>query len=705
LAAAERFMADFGTPMLALEQRLLEHSAGVHAISSAIAPDIEKAYGVSLRPPRLTVVPLGLEDWSGLPAAPPDALPEGAVRVLFAGRLEARKAIDVLLEAARTLLPGRKHVYLDVVGSDTLASDERRSCRAAFERDPSMAAIRDRVRFHGEVTDEVLRGFYRACDIFVAPSRYESFGLVLIEAMMFAKPVIGCRAGGMTDIVEVGKTGLLAEPGDGASLQACLECLIDDPELRRQMGAAGRRRYKERFAPDRMTDALVDVLLGSARSHVSSPGPSPATRHLAGGAGQRDRKARSPPAASGNLAASPTRAARVAVVCSIIARHDAVSAAVRQTFLALGRNRRFELSVLTARNDFADIPAHVVDGLGALLLHPAFLTADLVIYHFGIYNPLFDALIAADGRARQIVGFHNITPLELADPEQRPVIEASFRQLFNLRRADRIWCMSDVNAAELTSRGFDPRKLEIVPLAVERPPRTMLATKTAGQVELLFVGRIVTSKGGLDLIEAVDLVRRASDIPFRLRIVGNLEFSDPAYVARIKREIAERDLSCVQFIGTVDDDVLIALYRSAHILAIPSYHEGFGVPVIEALRSGCIPVGYAAHNVPHVAARLGRLVEVGDRSELAAAMIEVIAGVAKSAERPDVPLLPLDCGRMSRRAFDEAAGVHVARFSADRVGGDMRRSVAEVLDAPAKRLWSERHVPGHAANTLNQASE
>src|SRR5262249_4996186 len=87
-----------------------------------------------------------------------------------------------------------------------------------------------------------LRGFYRACDIFAAPSRFESFGLILLEAMMFAKPIVCCRAGGMPEVVVEDETGLLAEPGDPASLERCLARLIEDPALRRRLGAAATRR-------------------------------------------------------------------------------------------------------------------------------------------------------------------------------------------------------------------------------------------------------------------------------------------------------------------------------------------------------------------------------------------------------------------------------------------------------------------------------
>ena len=162
---------------------------------------------------QLTVVPIGLEDWDKLDCRAPEALPQNSLRILFVGRLEERKGIDVFLEAVKQVLPEYSEVYVDIVGNDELIGKANRTYRELFESDSAADAIRDRVRFHREVSDVALRGLYRACDIFVAPSRFELFGLILLEAMMFAKPVIGCRAGGMVEVVEHGEFGLLAEPG------------------------------------------------------------------------------------------------------------------------------------------------------------------------------------------------------------------------------------------------------------------------------------------------------------------------------------------------------------------------------------------------------------------------------------------------------------------------------------------------------------
>ncbi len=258
------FMADFVKPMLAVEKQLLESSAGIHAISSAIASDIECAYDMSLDLPRLAIIPLGLEDVSGRECIPPAPLDRGSFRLLFVGRLEARKGIDVLLAVAKRLLPRYPQVHLDIVGNDQIPGPQGISYRGMFESDYEAAGILDRVTFHGEVQDEALRGFYHACDLFVAPSRYESFGLVLVEAMMFGKPVVSCKVGGIPEVVVDGATGLLAEPGDAASLESCLAQLIESRDLRDQMAASARKRYLEHFSPAPTAKRVADMLCRTA---------------------------------------------------------------------------------------------------------------------------------------------------------------------------------------------------------------------------------------------------------------------------------------------------------------------------------------------------------------------------------------------------------------------------------------------------------
>ena len=126
--------------------------------------------------------------------------------------------------------------------------------------------------------EDRLNDLYRRCDVFVAPSRYESFGLIYLEAMNYAKPVIGCRAGGPEDIIEDGDTGLLVPPQDPGVLADAIIQLVSSPDQRREMGLAGRRRLLDRYSHTAMAEEFVTVyrkmlsLSDEIRSKSSSSG-------------------------------------------------------------------------------------------------------------------------------------------------------------------------------------------------------------------------------------------------------------------------------------------------------------------------------------------------------------------------------------------------------------------------------------------------
>jgi glycosyltransferase involved in cell wall biosynthesis len=330
-----------------------------------------------------------------------------------------------------------------------------------------------------------------------------------------------------------------------------------------------------------------------------------------------------------------------------------------------------------------------------MLLNEDFLAADVILYHFGIYNGLFDAMLVGNGRARQIVRFHNVTPARLLNGKDQRIIERSLNQLVNLRFVDEIWADSIVNAEELLSRGFDPAGVRIMPLAVESPSLAMLSEKEASFVDLLFVGRIVPSKGVLDLVRAIRETRKRTAVPFRLRIVGNREWSDVAYLMQVESEIADGHLGdIVEVLGTVDDAILGCLYREVQVFVIPSYHEGFCRPVVEALRAGCVPVGYAAYNLPHIAGGFGRMVPVGNIELLTTALVEVIEGIARGLGSIETRELPLDCGLLSVAGFDAATKAYIRGFSLSRFRQTVVSRVRHICDHPSRPLdlYSDQEV-------------
>jgi glycosyltransferase involved in cell wall biosynthesis len=211
----------------------------------------------------------------------------------------------------------------------------------------------------------------------------------------------------------------------------------------------------------------------------------------------------------------------------------------------------------------------------------------------------------------------------------------------------------------------------------------MLGEKQTSVVELLFVGRIVPSKGVLDLVRAIRQMRERTAIPFRLRIVGNREWSDDAYLTQVESEIADGRLSSiVEILGVVDDAALGCLYHEAHVFVIPSYHEGFCKPVVEALRAGCVPVGYASYNLPHIARGFGRMVPTGSIELLASALGEVVEGIVRGLHAVETCVLPVDSGVLSVSAFDAATKAYVKDFSFSRFGQAVVSRVRHICDHP-----------------------
>jgi glycosyltransferase involved in cell wall biosynthesis/GT2 family glycosyltransferase len=251
------FMASFAKPVLHLEQRLMQQSGRIHAISSAIVDEIERQYGFRFERSKLDLVPLGLADWSGQPVDAPEPLPVGAVRLCFIGRMELRKGADVFLGLVERLLQQYPALHIDIVGNDAIPQADGKTLRQRFEADHKALCRSGRVVFHGNVSEQALRGFYRHADLVVAPSRFESFGLVHLESMMFGTPVIGCQIGGMPEVVQDGTSGLLALPGDSEALAGAIGRLLDDPTYRQQLAAGARQRYLNNFQPKSMATGVV----------------------------------------------------------------------------------------------------------------------------------------------------------------------------------------------------------------------------------------------------------------------------------------------------------------------------------------------------------------------------------------------------------------------------------------------------------------
>ena len=175
--------------------------------------------------------------------------------VLFVGRFEKRKGIDVLLDAIPKALTQNKEIDFRLVGPDN-----DKEYQKAFEK--KHPELLPQVRFLGEKKGIALEAEYKNCDIFIAPSRYESFGLIYAEAMSFAKPAIGTRVGGIPEVIEDGKSGVLCENENVDSFVRAIIDLLDNPALANELGRAGRKRAIELFDMRNLIRKTEDYYFG-----------------------------------------------------------------------------------------------------------------------------------------------------------------------------------------------------------------------------------------------------------------------------------------------------------------------------------------------------------------------------------------------------------------------------------------------------------
>jgi glycosyltransferase involved in cell wall biosynthesis len=235
------------------ERLVISQAAGLIAISKAVHQTVEKVFDLRLdhAARRTAMIPLGLPSARQVKKTRINIPAMGQPRMLFIGRLEARKGLMELGEAFLRL--GREHprASLWIVGQDNSRHDGFLHQTGANYVDTLRAMwgpeLSKRAHFFGPIEEEAKNYLLTQCDFLVAPSRYESFGLILLEAMRFGKPVVATAVGGMPEIVTDGGTGLLVPAQAPAELAEAMLRLCQDDALRNQLGKAALERFHQDF--------------------------------------------------------------------------------------------------------------------------------------------------------------------------------------------------------------------------------------------------------------------------------------------------------------------------------------------------------------------------------------------------------------------------------------------------------------------------
>lgn len=293
-----------------------------------------------------------------------------------------------------------------------------------------------------------------------------------------------------------------------------------------------------------------------------------------------------------------------------------------------------------------------------------------LLYQLSTGSPLFDFLMSRP--ERKLVNYHNITDASLYrawEPVVAVELAEGRRQLGELAgRVDMGIAVSEFNRADLEVAGYAhttvaPVLVDLEAARADPDPATTAAlerAKSGGGVDWLFVGRVAPHKCQHDVVRAFATYRALYDGRARLHLVGGT--GSHAYLVALERYVAALGLAgAVTIAGSVRQPVLAALYRSADVFVCLSEHEGFCVPIVEAMREGLPVVALGAAAVPETVAGAAVLLGAKDPLTVAAA----------------VHLVTSD-GALRRRLVD--AGVERAsQFTLERASRRFRTVIEEFL--------------------------
>jgi L-malate glycosyltransferase len=289
-------------------------------------------------------------------------------------------------------------------------------------------------------------------------------------------------------------------------------------------------------------------------------------------------------------------------------RGDAIGDSARKVRdLLRGLGHDSEIFALTADDDLRGEVRPFAD--------PAARRGEITIFHFALPSPMTSAFAALDGR--RVLQYHNITPASFFapyDPGLFRLAALGRRELASLvGHVDVALGDSEFNRTELEALGFAPTG--VMPIAVDTDRITRAPRRPAlehilgdGLINILFVGRIVPNKRIEDHIRMAEVYKRYVDSYYRFVFVGRYD-GIPRYYAQIRALIAQYDMlpDRFWFTGPVPDEDLGAFYRWADAYVSLSEHEGFCVPLVEAMAADVPVVAYAAGAVPETLGGAGLL--------------------------------------------------------------------------------------------------
>jgi glycogen(starch) synthase len=228
-----------------MERRTIRSANGISSPSLYLAEQVANDIGIEQS--RIQYVPNFIDTNQFVPDSVTDQ--SQSLSVLYVGRLEPLKGAVIFAKAIPFIRKEFSKARFIFLGVDRSAEDGT-SQKAQLERFFIQESVMDHVEFHWHDTPDVFLSYYRKAAVFVMPSLFENSPYTLLEAMSCGKACVVSRAGGMTEMLVDGESGLFFEPGNSADLTEKVIALLKNPPLRKSLGQAARQRAEREYSLD-----------------------------------------------------------------------------------------------------------------------------------------------------------------------------------------------------------------------------------------------------------------------------------------------------------------------------------------------------------------------------------------------------------------------------------------------------------------------
>ncbi|MDD5367990.1 MAG: glycosyltransferase family 4 protein [Anaerolineaceae bacterium] len=567
--------------LLSMDQYCLNHASGILADSKSIMDAVRQDY----RLPESILAGVAHLGLPSLQISNADWHRTGC-EALIVGRLEERKGTPFLLDVLPRVLNRHPQLTVRFVGSDNSQNDgwlQRYGKTYAATFRAKHPEFDQRVWFEGYVDDERMDELYQKASFLLVPSLYESFGLIYLEAMRCSLPVISFAIDAACEIFPAGEQdgAILTPIGNRDDFTLAIGRLINQAGLGEKIGRCGLERFMNAFTAEKMAQATLEFYRQVINHHTK-----------------------------------PTRKAVTVLyqVMEALDLGDAVSQIAVQNAALLGELGQPDC-VLTKYSH---------PGIAGFTkpIHTLLAKPDCgLIFHYWNYNHSTWTLSSV--RGPKALYYHNITPPEYFKVGSPGYFSTTrgYQQLAEIvNDFDLLIGDSGYNLSQLTRFLNQPipglvihPHVDVCALQAESFDRTLEASlRQSGSVNFLFVSRVARNKRQDQLIRLFDDYYGRIDRHASLWLVGN-DQADPDYRAELERlRLASPAAGHIHFTGKVTRAQLLAYYRSADAFICASEHEGFCVPIVEAMAFELPVFAYAATAVPETMGKAGILLRKWD---------------------------------------------------------------------------------------------